>query len=240
MAKRKIITRRKTKIAPKRKTKDKLGSKKRTTVPKNQVGLSKRNIKWIAKAKRQYKFIEWYKGLKNLRRRCMYNIGGSDIHPKQCKRPTQGDGAFCYNHGGKRKGMTSKEIQKLGIYKTTGALDQELKNLEFVPEAELESVNSEVKLMIAHIRNYLDKHSDEDISHSPGNLRILIDSLVQNKSTLHEMKYGKRVSFSLEVVNYMLRQIFVIVTKHISDVETIKIISADFKKLGIEIKTREL
>ena len=233
-------TKTKKKYIKKRKTtKDKIG-KQKTSKPKNELGFSKDNIVWIEKATKKLKFKEFQvRKNKEMTRRCLYNMG-TEEKPQQCKKFVYKGSIFCNSHGGQRKFSAPLRLQELGIFHTSGALEKEIEEVKPVDKKQLESLEDDIKLQMAAMRNFLKNSTNKDLIKKANTFRLMCETLVNSKMNWHEMQYGKKVSFSIETVNYVLYKVFNIIVANISDVEEIKKIKVEIQKLGLEIKETEL
>ena len=120
------------------------------------------------------------------------------------------------------------------------ALEKEIEEVKPVDKKQLESLEDDIKLQMAAMRNYLKNSTNEELIKKANTFRLMCETLVNSKMNWHEMQYGKKVSFSIETVNYVLYKVFNIIVANISDVEEIKKIKVEIQKLGLEIKETEL
>jgi len=228
----------KKKIKRRVKTEEPMGGK--IVAPKARQIITKHDKERIKDAKK-LKFKEFFTtGNKKGKRRCIFNRGTPEI-PEQCKNGSfQNQYAFCRIHG---KYLIIPKVISDGrvfvIEKTGAALQTDLKEIEAISKADLESLDNEIKVLMALARNYLKYNSDEELAKKPNNLRLIIETLVSAKKFAHEMRYGTQFSFSIDVVNYMVFQIKSIITKSVTDVEVLKKINEGFKTLSLEIKDKE-
>lgn len=231
----------------KKRTEESVAQPGKPKLPTTKEFLSKKDRERIKQAKKDWGFVEFFKsGKYKGKRRCLWNTGSLE-EPKQCKNPgyKQGKYVFCKLHG---KHLTyNKPVEKMiieagrvyNLGNTKGALQDQLENVDMLSKQDMETLDNEVKLLVATIRNYLEYNDNETIARYPNNLRMLVETLITAKKLAHEMKYGKQFSFTIDMVNYMVFQIKSIITKSVTDVEVLKRITDEFKLLSIEVKNRD-
>lgn len=231
-------------------TEEPISNGRKIIAPKTKMYLSKKDRERIKQAKKDFGFEEFFKkGRYKGKRRCLWNKGSLE-EPDQCKLPgyKQGKYVFCARHGKHltynkvSSDLVLQNIKRGKIYNLgngRGALQEQIQSVDMLCKDDMESLDNEIRLLVATIRNYLENNDNETIARYPNNLRLLIETLINAKKLSHDMKYGKQFSFTIDMVNYMVFQIKSIITKSITDVEVLKKITDEFKILSIEVKNRE-
>ena len=163
--------------------------------------------------------------------RCQAKIKRSNP-PRQCNRAAKKGELTCRAHFKNRPGYSKHGYYS--IAKRTKLMAQ-LQKVENIPPEQLEGVDSEIKLLISLIREYLEEKTTEEIVKKPGQLAFLLDKLVMFKKTRHEMLHGIKVSFSIEMMRMVISRLYVATITHIKDNETLESVKKAWETVTKEV-----
>ena len=176
-----------------------------------------------------------------VRMRCQARVDDGNGNAVQCNHPALKNDINCRFHGGRKKRIhKNMEIaikRELGLYEVPGAaLQKELKEVEELDQAKLESIDDELKLGLALLRKYLTHTSDEKIGKDPGKLMWLMKNLVDMKKLHYDMKHAKDVSFTREQVEFLFTRFRMVIIEVVKDSDVLNKISERIKLIGFDLK----
>ena len=172
--------------------------------------------------------------------RCQSKKHGTNP-PEQCKETALNGHYMCRVHCKGRAGKRAKAVEEIkkeiGVYDIKdGALQKQLKDIETLDPKQLESVMPEIKLSLALLREFLKRHTDEQIMKNSGRLMWLLDNIARFKKTQYDMQHAKEVTFTIQQVNYLFLGVKNVLISEIKDIELLKKVAKGIDKFGIELK----
>jgi len=202
---------------------------------KEQIIYRLQNMKWE-------KLLSNKKGI-GIRCQAILKVGEKN---QQCSKEAIRGKLFCGKHFGKHtpQKKVEKEIQ---LYQQFGILRKEnlklfkneIEQMEQLPREKLETLEDEIKVILAYFRYVLENYSDREIKKKPWLLvgrDGILSCLMQLKKTHHDIVYSPKVVFSRDAVETMFLKFKNVLIKRIKDDVLLQQIADDLQLIILETK----